>query len=184
MQYRRAQTIAVLAVTVAACAAASGWPDPIPRLSVQVLTGSTLSLPDDLPAGVSILVIGFTQKAGDNTRPWAERLRRDFAPSGGFTVYSVAVLAGVPALFRPFAVSSIRDSVSPSDRSGFLVVNRDESAWRVLAGYRLPDDPYVVALDQRGDVLARASGLFSEERCRQAEALIQSAAAQRSSTWN
>lgn len=182
MQYRRARIIAVLAAAVTACAAALGWSDPIPHLSVQVLTGSTLSLPDDLPAGVSILVVGFTQKAGDNTRPWAERLRKDFTRPDGFTVYSVAVLAGVPAFFRPLAVNAIRGSVSPSDRSRFLIADRDEAAWRLLVGYKLPDDPYVVTLDKAGNVLARASGLFSEQGYQEAAALIQSAAGGR--TWN
>jgi len=176
MQYRRQRTIAVLAAAITACAAASGWSDPIPHLSVHALSGSTLSLPDDLPAGVSILVIGFTQKAGDDTRPWAEKLRNDFRRADGFTVYSVAVLAGVPAFFRPLAVNSIRGSVTKEQQASFLIVNRDESAWRALAGYRIPDDPYIVALDAKGNVLVQASGLFSEQGCQEAEALIQSAA--------
>ncbi len=159
--------------------AASGWSDPIPHLTVQVLSGSAFTLPDDLPGGVSILVIGFTQKAGDNTKPWADRLRKDFLKADGFTVYSVAVLAGVPAFFRPLAVNSIKGSVSLSDQSTFLIVKSDENAWRTLAGYRTPDDPCVVALDKAGNVLARTSGLFNEETYREAAALIKGA-----KTWN
>lgn len=144
-----------------------------------MLTGSPFALPEDLPAGISILVIGFTQKAGDNSRPWVGRLRKDFPSAKGFNVYSVAVLAGVPVFFRPLVVNSIRRGVSPSDQAMFLIAESDESAWRTLAGNRLPDDPCIVALDNAGNVLARASGVFSEQRYREAAALIQGA-----KTWN
>jgi len=179
MRYRRAQTIAILAAITINFSPASGWSEPSPRLSVQMLTGSPFALPEDLPAGISILVIGFTQKAGDNSRPWVGRLRKDFPSAKGFNVYSVAVLAGVPVFFRPLVVNSIRRGVSPSDQAMFLIAESDESAWRTLAGNRLPDDPCIVALDNAGNVLARASGVFSEQRYREAAALIQGA-----KTWN
>ena len=169
----------VLAAAILTAVAASAWSDPIPRLAVESLSGSAATLPDDLPAGLTILVIGFTQKAGDNTRPWGERLGKDFTPANGFTVYSVAVLAGVPAFFRPLAVNAIRGSVPQSQQGSFFIVKSDESAWRTLAGYKLPDDPYVVVLDKNGNVLARHAGLFSEEGYRDVAAQIQGA-----KTWN
>jgi len=179
MRHCRRQLVPVLALAILAAPAVAGWSESIPRLSARTLSGGTVVLPDDLAAGVTILVVGFTRKAGDNTRPWVERLRRDFTPAEGFTVYSVAVIAGVPALFRPLAAGAIRGSVPPADRATFLIADQDESAWRLLAGYQAPDTPYIVAMDKSGAVLARAGGPYDEETYAEAAARIRSGAAQK-----
>ena len=161
----------------------AAWSSAIPRLPVQTLEGSSFAIVDDLEAATDILVVGFTQKAGSNTAPWTERLQRDFTRVDGFAVYTVAVLAGVPRLFRPFALNSIRAGVPPSRRGRFLIVDGDENAWRSLAGYRLPDDPYIVVLDRTGSVLDRESGLFDEKSYQEAAARIRSAAAGQRDEW-
>lgn len=100
----------------------------------------------------------------------------------GYAVYPVAVLAGVPALFRSFAVGSIRGSVAPRDRGRFLIVDQGQSIWRGLVGYRLPDDPSVILLDKAGNVLARESGPFDEKSYQDAAARIRSAAGRTSTS--
>jgi hypothetical protein len=150
--------------------------EPLSRTAVQTLSGSAFVLPDDLAAAVDILVVGFTRKAGNNTGPWTERLRRDFKPEDGYAVYPVAVLAGVPGMFRSFALNSMRGSVPKAEQGRFLIVDHDESAWRDLAGYKLPDEPYIIAIDKQGNVLARASGLFDEKSYQDAAARIRDAA--------
>ncbi|MGO9413299.1 MAG: hypothetical protein ACLQCB_21435 [Spirochaetia bacterium] len=155
----------ILSITsaLALLLAAAAWSDSFPRTTVQTLAGSAFVLPDDLEAAADILVVGFTQKAGSNTKPWTERLARDFTRADGFAVYPVAVLAGVPALFRSFALNSIRGGVDPQEYGHFLIVDHDESAWRTAAGYALPDDPYIIVLDKSGSVLARFKGVFDEK---------------------
>ncbi len=143
---------------------APAWPQSFPRSGLRTLDGAPFLLPDDLAGRVNILVIGFTQKAGGNTRPWVERLEKDFAAADGYAVYPVAVLAGVPALFRPLALGSIRGGIPPEKRSTFLIVENDEQVWRDLAGYRFPDVPCIVVLDRSGSVFLRTAGLFDEAR--------------------
>lgn len=158
------------------CLQAGAWSKLIPRATIQTLAGSSFVLPDDLEADTDILVVGFTQKAGSNNKPWMDRLERDFTAAEGFAVYPVAVIAGVPPVFRSFALGSIRSGVAPQERARFLIADHDEGAWRSLVGYRLPDDPYIIVLDKTGTVLARANGLFDENTYRDAAAQIRSAA--------
>ncbi len=176
MQHReRSQTAILLAALALAVSPTTAWPDPLARTEARTLDGCAFVVPDDLAAHVDILVVGFTRKAGSNTNAWTERLRRDFSPSHGYAVYPVAVLAGVPGLFRSFALNAIRESVPPAERGTFLIVDSDENAWRSLAGYRLPDDPYIIVLDRTGRVLARANGLFDEKSYQDVAARIRNA---------
>jgi hypothetical protein len=95
----------------------AAWSESFPRTMVRTLAGSAFTLPDDLDTCISILMVGFTQKGGSNTKPWAEMLEMDFTRAHGFAVYPVAVLAGVPPLFRDFALNSIRSGVTPLERA-------------------------------------------------------------------
>ena len=182
MQYRRAPKTPLMIVALALLLSlpAAAWSEATPRITTHTLEGSTFTLPDDLQAATDILVVGFTKKAGSATRPWTERLERDFTAADGFAVYPAAVIAGVPELFRSFALNGIRASVSPAERGRFLLVEQDENAWRSLAGYRLPDDPYIIVLDKTGNVLARESGLFDEKSYQDAAARIRSASGRKS----
>jgi len=169
-------SIALIGLTLIVSLRTAAWSEAFPRTTVQTLSGSAFVLPDELDGPVGILVVGFTQKAGSNTKPWIERLRQDFTRADGFAVYPIAVLAGVPPLFRPFALGSIRAGVPTEERGRFLIVDHDESAWRSLAGYQLPDDPYIIVIDKTGAVLAREAGRFDEKTYQDAAAQIRSAA--------
>ena len=175
MLHRTRHTGAALllgSVLTLVCAAA--WSDSLPRVTLKTLEGSSFVVPGDLGGGTSILVVGFTRKAGANTRPWVERLRTSFHGDDGFAVYPVAVLAGVPALFRSFALNAIRAGVDPQERGSFLVVEQDETAWRTLAGPGMEDDPFIIVVDKTGSVLAREEGLFDEAKWQDLQARIRS----------
>ena len=130
---------------------------------------------ENLAAATDILVIGFTHRAKSDTRPWSQRLQQDFTPARGFAVYPVAVLAGVPLLFRSFARARSKTESLLTERSRFLVADHDERTWRRVAGYRLPDDPYIVVLDRSGSVLLREAGLFDEQSYEKIAARIRAA---------
>ncbi len=140
----------------------AAWPASFPQTSLQTLSGTAFQIPGSLEGRVNILVLGFTRRAGSNTGPWLEALRRDFRSADGFVIYSVAVLAGVPAPFRPVALAITRAGIPAEQRDRFLIVQDDEQTWRSMADYRLPDDPYVIVLDKAGNILYRTGGLFEE----------------------
>jgi len=176
MQRRKRISIVIIGLAITASLPIAVGAEAFPRTTVQNLVGSDVVLPDQLEARINILVVGFTQKAGSNTKPWTERLKKDFTRADGFAVYPVAVLAGVPPIFRGFALGSIRGSVPTADRGGFLIVNDDESAWRSVAGYQLPDDPYIIVIDKTGTVIARAAGLLDEKTYEELSTQIRSVA--------
>jgi len=177
----RSRRTAVAALVLLPSCVVCSWPQGAFQLTVQTLEGTRFSIPGDLSAAVNILVIGFTRKAGAAARPWTERLERDFPVSRGFAVYPVAVLAGVPALFRAFALAATRSDSAPLERSRTLVALSDEAAWKKLAGFQEPDDPCVVVLDRAGSVLVRAQGTFQEPGYEAASAAIR--AAQEGKAW-
>ena len=164
---------AVLALLLAS-ASVSGAQGSV-RLAAQTLAGAPRVIPVDLEGTVDILVIGFSQKAGTAARPWAERLSADFPASGGSAVYEVAVLAGVPAWFRPLALAATRASTAPVDRSRLLVALTDLQSWKDLAGGEAADEPCVVVIDRRGSVLARTRGDYQQGRYDEISAAIRAA---------
>ena len=143
------------------------WSLPIPRLELTSLENKRFVLPVDAQASVNVLVIGFTQKAGENNKPWIDRLGRDFPPTPRCATYSVAILTGVPALFRSLALSGMRNAIPTERRSMFLSTFTDEKVWKSLVGYQEANDPYLVLLDASGQVLLQVHGLFTEARYQQ-----------------
>ncbi len=77
-------------------------------------------------------------------------------------------------------ILAISVGVPPEERVRFLIVDRDESVWRGLAGCRLADDPSIIVLDRSGSVLARESGLFDEKRSLDAAIRIRAPAGRKS----
>jgi hypothetical protein len=167
-------------LTLMLCLHSAGWSDSFPRTRVQIITGSAFTFPDNLDAPTAILAVGFTQKAGANTKPWAQRLERGFTRADGFSVYPEALHAGVSPLFRGFALSSIRSGVTSQQSDRFLIVDHDESTWRTLAGYRMQGEPHIIVVDRAGTVLVRGRGQFDEKNYQDAAARIRSAAGSKS----
>jgi len=123
----------------------------MPSLRVTSLEGQSLSLPDPV-ADVTVLVVGFSQKAGDKVKPWADRFERDFAAEPRFACYSIAVLAGVPPIIRPLVLGFIKNGTEPKDRSRLFTTIQDEEAWKAVVGFHGPDDPYIVIVDREGRI--------------------------------
>ena len=107
----------------------------------------------------AFVVAGLSRKAGVASEPWLES---EFEARPGFSADTVAVLASVPAPFRFLAFRGVRAAASRDARRTFLVTFSDEAAWKALADYGAPDDPYLVLLDRRGEVVANCHGPFLE----------------------
>lgn len=131
----------------------------MPSLRVTSLDGRSLVLPNPA-AEVTVLVVGFSRKAGDGVKPWADRFERDFETEPRLVCYSVAVLSGVPPVIRPLVLGSIKNGTDSKDRSRLFTTFQDEEAWKAVVGFRLPDDPYVVIVDREGRIGATLRGSF------------------------
>lgn len=148
--------------TIILLGASLGWAAAIPHLEVKRLDGIGFALPEGLRAKVNVLVIGFTRKAGSSNKAWIDRFEQGFRGKPDVAVFSVAVLASVPPLFRQLALNGIEKSVPDVKRGDFLVTFSDEARWKELVEYEAPDDPYILVLDGHGNELAKCHGLFSE----------------------
>jgi hypothetical protein len=144
----------------------------LPPLTATSLDGLAVTVPE--PGKVTVLVIGFSQKGGDETGPWARRFVRDFGSEPGVAFYSVAQLSGVPGWLRPLIVGFIKNGTPTAERARFLTTFGDEAAWKAAAGFQQPDDAYVVVANPTGVIVYRAHGPFTETLYSSAAGVVRS----------
>lgn len=135
----------------------------VPSLQATTLAGEAFRVPADLASSHALLVVGFSKDSRRQTSAWIQCVAGDAQLSRQLPVYQVVALESVPAMFRGTVVASIRRSVPQAQHGRFLVLTRDESAWKALARYRHADDAYALLL-QDGAVAWRASGACSAGR--------------------
>ena len=133
---------------------------PLGPLTATSLTGRSTVVP--VSEKVTVLVVSFSQKGGEGTKVWGERFVREFGTHPRVACYAVAVLAAVPGPLRGMVVGFIQGSTPVADRGRFLTTFTDEDAWKTAAGFRGPDDTYVVIVDPRGTVVRTFHEPFSE----------------------
>lgn len=123
-----------------------------PPTDVRTLTEKRLSLPVDLPAGQSLLVIGFTQKSQTASEAWSKQLKADLGSD--FAFYSIAVLEDAPRLLRSIITGSIRRSVPKDAQDRFLIVTRGQKELKLAYGFdkAAQDDAYVALTDKTGKI--------------------------------
>lgn len=144
----------------------------VPHLELQHLDGTPFLLPADAIGSVTVLVVGFTQAAGTKSGPWVTRLESQFGANPSCTIHSVAILAGVPALFRGFVHAAVERNVSPSERATFLLTYHNDAEWKMLVGFSEPNNPYVVVIDRQGGIALALHGSMSDPRYGQVAAEI------------
>jgi hypothetical protein len=123
-------------------------------------------------ADVTVLVVGFTQKAGNRVKPWSDRFERDFGAESRFACYSVAVLAEVPPIIRPLVLGFIKNGAEAKGRSRLFTTFQDEGTWKAVVGFRRPDDPYVIIIDREGHIVRTLDDTFDAAPYEAAEILV------------
>lgn len=143
----------------AAVAAAVAAAAPMAPLRVHSLAGRRLVLPADL-GRPALLIVGFTRESSRQTRPWAERARGD-SGLAGIAIEQVAVIAGIPRLFRGLAESQIRSAIPAALHQTFLLADEDQNGWRRLTANADEEAAAVVLIDANGRVVWRAAGALT-----------------------
>ena len=72
------------------------------------------------------------------------------------------MLAGVPRFLRGYVLRKISADVPDRAKPHFLTIDDHEAEWRSVAGYRKPEDAYVLVVDGGGKVRWRAEGPATE----------------------
>jgi hypothetical protein len=126
----------------------------IPASSGTALDGRTVRIPGDLPAGVTILILGFTRDSSTATTDWEKRVRTSIATTPSIDYFDIAFLEDAPSFVRPLIVRAIRRQVPDAVRPHFLPLTSNEAAWKQVAGFTssAPDAAYVLLIDRTGKI--------------------------------
>lgn len=129
----------------------------MPLTPGETLSGKRLVLAETVRGHSAILVLGFSQQAGDGCGAWAKALQADPALTGTL-VYEAAMLEKAPGFVRGMIKSSMRKGLTPAQQDAFVVLTQDEKLWRTWLDVSEDKDPYVVLLDSSGKILWHGHG--------------------------
>lgn len=135
-----------------------------PPLHGDTLDGKPITLPDASAGKVTLLLVAFSRKGGDNTAAWRDRFEHDFGSNPRVTSYAVAMLQDAPSLLRGMIKAGMRSGTPPARRSHFVVCTSNEQAWKQFTGMSDDKWPFLVLLDGSGHVRWTHGGLFAESQ--------------------
>ena len=146
--------------------AAASVPSSIPAATGTALDGHTVTLPRDLNAPATILILGFTQRSADTTTAWEKPIRSNLA-TPSIHYYDMPFLEEVPAFIRPLVLRSIRKQVPDVLKPRFVPLTSGESTWKQLTHFSAssaPDAAYVLLVDHTGTVRWQTHDPFTPAR--------------------
>jgi hypothetical protein len=136
----------------------------IPVTEGTTLSGRAVSLPRDLPAGLSVLVMGFNQKSGDACKEWSKQFSAQPLAGQNISSFQMPMLASAPRFIRGMIVRSMKKDTPANLQDRFLPVFDHEQEWKQIASYSTPDDAYLLLVNQQGTVRWQTHGPPTPER--------------------
>ena len=177
------KSVGMPALLLACLLAGSGVSAAVAHLALpaETLSGTKLTVPDDLPQRPIVFIIGFSKASRDQTSAWSRALH-DKPPAAAAVVYSVSVIEDVPGFLRGFVTSGMRRGVPEALHDRFLVITQQSAGWRRLSSYatQTPDDAYVALMDTGRDVEWRTSGAVTEAKLQAVNDALEAHATQES----
>jgi hypothetical protein len=134
----------------------------IPEVHGTSLSNEPVNLPEALQGKVGVLVLGFSRDSRTADSAWGKRLAADYRESPTVWCYEMPVLAGAPRMIRGLIVKSMKSSVPAGEQARFVVILDNEAAWKTVAHYGRPDDPYVLVVDSQGNVVWQTQGVLTD----------------------
>jgi len=126
----------------------------IPSVVATALDGHTVSLPSDLPAPATILILGFSQHSQAATTAWEKSIRASLATTPTIGYFDMPILEDAPSFIRPLILRSIRKQVPDVLKPHFVPLTSGEAAWKQLTNFSpsAPDAAYILLVDRSGNV--------------------------------
>ncbi len=146
--------------------------DPLPALAGQTLTGKQLDVNAAAGAGQPVLILSFSRAGGRDAENWAQRLQKDFPQ---LTIYTAIFLESVPSLFRPMAISAIRNGMPHSMQDRTIVLYRDENIWKQRLQVNSISCAGVILLGPDGHINWTTPGPFTDGLYQELSRLIRAA---------
>ncbi len=136
----------------------------LPSLMAKRLDQQPVPLPQGLPSDRTLALIAFSKHQNPDVESWIDglQLRRD--PAINWLRMPVLQDPGHAQGRSAIENRLLARYASQTDRERMVPVFTDRAAFIRAAGLNGPQSAYAVVLNRNGDVLARAEGLFSEEK--------------------
>ena len=136
----------------------------LPSLMAKRLDQQPVTLPQGLPSDRTLALIAFSKNQHLEIESWIHglQLRRD--PAINWLRMPVLQDPGHAQGRTAIENRLLARYASQDERERLVPVFTDRAAFIRAAGLNGPDYAYAVVLNRNGDVLARAEGLFSEDK--------------------
>ncbi len=157
----RVLSIVVLeALTGCAIVLAQGQPSGMPTTAGETLSGKRIVLAEAARGHRTVLVAGFSHDGGIACGDWMKAIRGDAALEG-VDVYEIAMLEGAPGIFRGMIKGGMRKGMSIGEQERMVVLTQDGEMWEKYFAVSNGQEPQVLLLDAKGDVVWRGHGAAS-----------------------
>lgn len=131
------------------------------NLSTHNLKGERRVFPADLSLRRAVVVVTFSKSASDEASEWTRQLRENQQKLAA-SVYQIAIIEDVPALFRSFVISALRRAIPKDLHDNFWIATSSSKEWRARTGSSSMDEAHVFLLEDRSQITWRFNGAFSE----------------------
>jgi hypothetical protein len=68
------------------------------------------------------------------------------------------VLEDVPRVIRWTVISGIRRGIPSDEHARFVILTKDAEQWKRFVSFKTDDEPYLLILDESGNIRARVAG--------------------------
>jgi hypothetical protein len=129
----------------------------MPATAGETLSGKKIVLADAVRGHEAVLVAGFSHDGGIACGDWMKTIRGD-AALAGVEVYEIAMLEGAPGIFRRMIKSGMRKGMSSAEQERSVVLTQDDKLWESFFAVSNGQEPQVMLLDAKGNVVWRGHG--------------------------
>lgn len=134
-------------------------------LSTKNLGGEPRVFPADVAPQRAVVVVTFAKSATDQASAWTWKLSENKHALAA-SIYQIAILEDVPALFRSLVIAGLRRSVPKDLHDHFWVASSASKQWQDFIGAKVLDQAHVFVLEDRSQITWRFHGAFSEATLR------------------
>ena len=138
----------------------------LPTLTAKRLDQQRIVLPQGLPAGRTLALVAFSRDQRAEIQSWVKGLGLDQDPSISWFKMPVLNDPGNEDARNAIEIKLLARHPSESARARLVPVFADREAFIRAAGLSSADHASVLILDREGIVLARAEGLFDQDKAR------------------
>jgi hypothetical protein len=134
-------------------------------LSTKNLEGEPRVFPADVAPQRAVIVVTFAKSASSQALDWTRKLSEN-QPALAGSIYQIAILEDVPALFRSLVIAGLRRSIPKHLHDHFWVASSASKQWQDFIGAKLLNQAHVFVLEDRSQIVWLFHGGYSEATLR------------------